>query len=74
MGPEARTGRYCASTSVKLPVKSARARRRQNDSEREGMIPVFSIVYPLGIFIIRDLVQKTSLPRIKLVRTNYTYY
>lgn len=60
MDPQAGTGHFCASTSV----KGGRERDGESDDagrNRERTVPVFSIVrYPPGIFIIRDLVQKTS--------------
>lgn len=77
MGPEAGTGYFCASTSVK-PRAVARERARERNTERSGRereielrekeiegwtIPVFLIArYPPGIFIIRDLVRKNIAP------------
>lgn len=83
MGPEAGTGYFCASTSVK-PRAVVRERARERNTGRSGRereielrekeiegwtIPVFLIArYPPGIFIIRDLVRKTS-RRIRTSRT-----
>lgn len=83
MGPEAGTGYFCASTSVK-PRAVVRERARERNTERSGRereielrekeiegwtIPVLLIArYPPGIFIIRDLVRKTS-RRIRTSRT-----